>query len=161
MSEHDDSDSTSTSSIHEENENGSTSESEEDENEEGLGMYGNEPEYSDAEMLRARDENNENEGDIGNEEDESDAESVDLDSSRLENMHWCCCRNCDIMPTVMESKCCMEFERLLGAKLENGCVTSHPHFEDVALKEHILETSFIQHRRYHNNFVNVAGMSDK
>ena len=102
------------------------------------GMYGNEPEYSAAELAALDD-------DVINFEDDSDseAETSGLDSSRLDNLHWCSCRECSIMPTLNESKCCQEFGTLLGDKLSNDikCITKHPHFDDICMKRHILEQS--------------------
>ena len=31
-----------------------------------------------------------------------------LNSSRLENLHWCTCHHCIVMPTFIECKCCEE-----------------------------------------------------
>ena len=47
------------------------------------GMYGNEPEYSAVELMLM--------GDESPNEDHLESEGSDLDSSRLENMHWCSC----------------------------------------------------------------------
>ena len=87
---------------------------------EAEGMYGNEPEYMAAELLLLSDEANistDSEGGRGG----------DLNSSRLENMHWCTCAECSIMPTLPESKCCQEFKVLLEGKLsdEVTCITKH------------------------------------
>ena len=119
------------------------------------GMYGNEPEYSDVELQAQNDAPSNSESD-----DESDD---DLDSSRLENLHWCACGECSIMPTLGESKCCHEFATLLGEKLtdEVKCITKHLHFSDICLKTHILEASYIQHRRYRNNFADIQNIGNK
>ena len=120
------------------------------------GMYGNEPEYTEAEIASLGD-------DTELIESSSEGEASDLDSSRLENLHWCSCLECSIMPTLTESKCCQEFKSLLGDKLSNDikCITQHPHFEDICLKRHILEASYIQHRRYKNNFNDIENMTNK
>ena len=91
-----------------------------DSDSEPKGMYGNEPEYTAAELLLLSDEANistDSEGGRGS----------DLDSSRLENMHWCTCAECSIMPTLPESKCCQEFKVLLEGKSsdEVTCITKH------------------------------------
>ena len=80
------------------------------------GMYGNEPEYTAAELLLLSDEANIS----------TDSEG-DLDSSRLENIHWWTCVECSIMPTLPESKCCQEFKVLLEGKLsdEVTCIKKH------------------------------------
>ena len=72
--------------------------------------YVAEPEYTQAEL------------DSMNFDDGSDSESSseeDIDSSRLENMHWCTCQECSIMPSLIESKCCRETISLLNDKLES------------------------------------------
>ena len=57
-------------------------------------------------------------------ENEKSAESEDeLNSSRLENLRWCRCSHCIVMPTFIESKCCKEYEGLLGDKLEAAVVS--------------------------------------
>ena len=118
------------------------------------GMYGNEPEYTAAELLLL--------GDSCSATDSEGDDDSDLDSSRLENMHWCSCLECSIMPTLHESKCCREFKMLLGDKLTDGmkCITKHPHFDDICLKKHILEASYIQLRRYKNNFKEIENMNN-
>ena len=95
------------------------------------GMYGNEPEYTAAELLLLSDE--------ANISTDSEGRGSDLNSSRLENMHWCTCAECSIMPTLPESKCCQEFKVLLEGKLsdEVTCITKHAHFADICLKKHI------------------------
>ena len=120
------------------------------------GLYGNEPEYTEAEMELLEDATE-------NSASNSDGEGSDLDSSRLENLHWCSCSECSIMPTLSESKCCQEFKGLLGEKLSNDmrCITQHAHFEDICLKTHILEASYLQHRRYKNNFSDIENMTNR
>ena len=51
--------------------------------------YGNEPEYTEHEMNSLV----YSDGSETSEEDEKD-------SSRLENLHWCSCENCAIMPAL-------------------------------------------------------------
>ena len=126
----------------------------EDSNSEGvdqLCLYGNEPEYNDDEI--------QNIDDSSGETDDSE-EEMQLDSSRLENLHWCTCKNCGIMPTLVESKCCKEFRGMLGDKLET-CITLNPHFPDMCLKKHILDAAYIQNRRYHGKFTDIKLISNK
>ena len=60
------------------------------------------------------------------------SEESDLDSSRLENLHWCSCFECGIALTmrVQERKCCCECKSLLGDKLKDvKCITSNSEFK--------------------------------
>ena len=63
-------------------------------NEGGHCMYGNEPEYTTEEMRLLN---------IESDNEDSEEETNELDSSRLENLHWCSCLNCTVMPTFAES----------------------------------------------------------
>ena len=121
-------------------------------------MYGNEPEYSAQEMLAmAVDESQES---SGTDSDDSYNSMLDLDSSRMENLHWCRCTNCDVMDTLQECRCCKEFQELLvDDKFESiNCITEHPHFNDICLQTHVLEAAYMQNRRYNNryNIVNTT-----
>ena len=58
--------------------------------------YSNEPEYSKTELEAMKFSDNES-GDTSCSDDE-------MDSSCLENMHWCSCGECTIMPSLVESK---------------------------------------------------------
>ena len=58
-----------------------------DSSEDPEGMYGNEPEYSAAELALMAD----NEADSVSESDNDDED--DMNSSWLENLHWCSCFN--------------------------------------------------------------------
>ena len=42
--------------------------------------------------------------------DDSEDSENDLDSSRLENLHWCTCTHCCIMPLLVECKCCLDVQ---------------------------------------------------
>ena len=120
-------------------------------------MYGNEPQYT-AEELRNMDLSS-----PGDSEDSDSDDENHLDSSRLENLHWCGCGKCQIMPTLIESKCCKEFAELLGDKIpgRGKCITENEHFPDACLKTHILEWAYIQNRRYHNKFTETASISNR
>ncbi|XP_057290739.1 uncharacterized protein LOC130613407 [Hydractinia symbiolongicarpus] len=120
------------------------------------GCYDNEPEYTESQLKNICSSKTAN--DISDDEDE------DLDSSRLENLHWCKCKKCDIheLMTVKECKCCLEFTTLLGEKLEeNTCITLHKDFNILCLNRTVLETASIRHRRYQNNFKDIKSFQNK
>ena len=47
------------------------------------------------------------------------SEEEELDSSRLENLHWCTCGQYCVMSSLIESKCCRECSISLEGKLHN------------------------------------------
>lgn len=52
----------------------------------------------------------------------------ECDTSHLENLelHHCSFKNCSIMPLVIESKSCREYDNLLESKLKDvTCITKH------------------------------------
>ena len=66
--------------------------------------YAHEPEYTNEKLQKLLPTQ-----DISNDSSDDDNE---LDSSRLENLHWCKCKNhCEILSTLQECKCCQEFEQ--------------------------------------------------
>ena len=100
--------------------------------------YGKEPEYTEHEMNSLV----YSDGSETSEEDEKD-------SNRLENLHWCSCENCVIMPSIFESKCCQETKALLNEKLNNiKCITLNEDFRILCLYTTVLDTVLIQHHRY-------------
>ncbi|XP_053561494.1 P2X purinoceptor 7-like [Bombina bombina] len=44
---------------------------------------------------------------------ENQSYSIDENSIRLENLEWCLCGNCQLMPSIIESICCREKEEIL------------------------------------------------
>ena len=52
----------------------------------------------------------------------SSSQGDELNSSRLENLHWCTFHHCTLMPTFIECKCCEEFPDLLKDKLDDSCI---------------------------------------
>lgn len=116
------------------------------------GCYECEPEYTEEELKK-----------IGEVITESSSSEDDLDSSRLENLHWCYCGCCDIglTTTLVECKCCKEFN-ILSEKLENlSCITTHKDFGTLILTPSVLEISFIRHRHYQGNFKDFKDMNNK
>ena len=116
--------------------------------------YEYEPEFTEEEMKSISEQGHES---------SSSEDNSDLDSSRLENLHWCKCRNCVIglTFTVVECKCCQECT-ILDEKLQDiKCITQHKDFENLMLNPSVLELSFIRHRRYQNIYKTVTKMSNR
>ena len=67
----------------------------------------------------------------------SNSSSDELNSSRLQNLHWCTCHHCTVMPTFVECKCCEEFPELLKDKLNNACITDHKDFDVLCLHKSV------------------------
>ena len=74
----------------------------------------------------------------------SDDSALDEDllgSNRMENLHWCkCMSHCVILHTLIECKCCREYDKLLGSKLNNiECITQHEEFHTLCINKTVLE----------------------
>ena len=85
----------------------------------------NEPEYLEKEINAMNILENENFSD--------NSEESDLDSSRLENLHWCSGFEYGIALTmrVQECKCCCECKSLLGDKLKDVKCTVFEYFSSL------------------------------
>ena len=82
---------------------------------------------------------------LENEKFSDNSEESDLDSSRLENLHWYSGFECGIALTmrVQECKCCCECKSLLRDKLKDvKCITSNSEFHILCLNKIVLETAF-------------------
>ena len=113
------------------------------------------PEYSKEEL----DQMGIYEKDQDEESDESEEEEAD--SSRMENLHWCTCGECSLMPSLIESKCCRECPNLLEDKLNQvKCITQHEEFSILCLNPIVLNTAFVQYRRKKNNYRLVKSMNN-
>ena len=109
--------------------------------------YGNEPEYTEQGISKLSGLSNEI---------YSGSEDEEEDNSRLENLHWCTCQKCFILPSIYECKCCREPEALLNDKLNGiSCVTLNEDFKILCLNKTVLDTAFVQHRRYLKNFKKI------
>ena len=64
----------------------------------------------------------------------------------MENLHWCRCKNhCVILHTLVECKCCREYENLLSSKLQNiDCISQHEEFKTLCLNNTVLQTAFVR-----------------
>ena len=134
--------------------------SDEDWGYEGKSGYTCEPEYTKTELEKLGIKAIESDGDEA--VSSNDSSNEDFDSSRLENLHWCTCGHCCIMPSLVESKCCRECANLKEDKLDHvKCVAEHEEFETLCLNKIVLNTAFIQYRRYKNNYNLVKQMNNK
>ena len=116
--------------------------------------YEYEPEFTEEEMKSILEQGHES---------SSSEDYSDLDSSRLENLHWCKCRNCVIGLTFTELECkCYRECAILDEKLQDiKCITQHKDFENLMLNPSVLELSFIRHRRHQNIYKTVTEMSNR
>ena len=127
-----------------------------DETDEIGGFYGCEPEYTEGELKAILSE-------AENENSNTSSSECELDSSRLENLHWCRCRNCVIglTFTIDECKCCKECN-ILTEKLEGiSCITEHEEFKNLILNPTVLELAYITRRRHNNNYKDFTKISNK
>lgn len=74
----------------------------------------------------------------------SDEEETGVNFSRQENLHWCKCLYCTVMPTFIKCKCCEKFKDLLDDKLSAGYVTNHEDFDMLTLNKSALEMAVIK-----------------
>ena len=83
--------------------------------------------------------------------------------NRLENLYWCSCSSCQLMPSAIECRCCKEFQNILGEKLAKNinCVTQNSHFTDICIRRHVLETAYVQRRRYMKNYKEIKSLRNK
>lgn len=118
--------------------------------------YAHEPEYTQAELKNMSSHDDDT-------SELSEGEDEDMDSSRLENLHWCKCKNrCIIQPTLVECKCCREFDKLLASKLTKvECISLHEEFKILCLNPTVLETAYILHRRRRGIFKEFDKMLNK
>ncbi|XP_033646581.1 uncharacterized protein LOC117305813 [Asterias rubens] len=74
--------------------------------------------------------------------------------NRLGNSQWCLCGCCVAMPTVKESICCKEVERVVAKMdefvLDVDCITEHPGFSAVCLNLWVLETALWEYNQAYN-----------
>ena len=64
--------------------------------------YAGEPEYN-KEELKSMEFSDDTKSD-------SNEEETDLNPSSQENLHWCKCSDCIVMPTFIECRCCKKFQ---------------------------------------------------
>ena len=97
--------------------------------------YAHEPEYTESEIKKLPPL--QVSSDIS---DDSASDEDLLDSSRMENLHWCkCMSHCVILHTLIECKCCREYDKLLGSKLNNiECITQHEEFHTLCVNKNCI-----------------------
>ena len=71
--------------------------------------------------------------------DEKEDTLAGLDTSRMNNLKWCICGNCSIMPTVKESVCCKENPTFSLEMKESLCIINLGSFEKLCLDREVLE----------------------
>ena len=116
------------------------------------GCYENEPVYTEAELTQIKSDS------------ETSSSEEELDSSRLENLHWCSCECCVIFSPMLleECKCCKENVNLLANKLAGiKCITHNEDFKLLCLNKTVLETACIRQRRTENKFTDLKKFSNK
>ncbi|XP_076112427.1 P2X purinoceptor 7-like [Mytilus galloprovincialis] len=86
---------------------------------------------------------------------EDESEKLDMSTARrLQNISWCKCQNCSLMPTVQESKCCQE-TNIIDGKIEEAaitCITHHEGFVANCLNIYVLETSYYEYLQENGPF---------
>ncbi len=93
-------------------------------------------------------------GEATSSSDEDDLEEEE--DNRLDNLFWCQCGLCVLMPTQRESLCCREMWGHLVDKLnfeEHGihCISDHKDFESVCLNPAVLRVSLLMMCQYYQN----------
>ena len=109
--------------------------------------YVGEPEYN-KEELKSMEFSDDTKSD-------SNEEETDLNPSRQENLHWCKCSDCIVMPTFIECRFAKNFKDLLDDEL-SGCVTNHEAIDTLILYKSDLEIAFIV-----SNFPNILNGRSK
>lgn len=141
--------------------NTSDFESDEGESDDEIGgFYGDEPEYSKEEFQKIWSEAKQKQESSSSSSDRSDD---DLESSRLENLHWCKCRKCVIGMdfTLDECYCCQE-SGILAEKLQGiKCITEHKGFKDLVLSPYALEITLVVKRRQKKNFKKMKKITNR
>ncbi|XP_066932830.1 uncharacterized protein [Clytia hemisphaerica] len=137
------------------------SEGESDLSDDGIGgFYGDEPEYSKEEFKKILSEAKQKQESSSSSSDRSDD---DLDSSRLENLHWCKCRKCVIgMDFALEECLCCQECGILAEKLQGiKCITEHKGFNDYILSPYALEITLIVKRRQKKIFKKLKKITNR
>ncbi|XP_065892577.1 uncharacterized protein [Dysidea avara] len=86
-------------------------------------------------------------------EDESSSDEEQF--SKLPNdMSWCHCGNCKMMPTRKECICCCSIVEMVAKLEEVGatCITESEGFNAVCLNQWVLETAYYQYRQQYGKY---------
>ena len=67
----------------------------------------------------------------------------------------CHCGHCEIMPTVVECRCCCEIDEITNKFQECGstvhCITEHDGFEAVCLNLWVLQAAYFSYRQHYGS----------
>jgi hypothetical protein len=98
------------------------------------------------ERQRRADDHDDNNG--LSQSDEIRDDEMDISVDRLNDISWCGCQHCVILPTQLECLCCSEIENTKTLMDEENihCITEHSAFAMVCLNRHVLRTALIARR---------------
>ncbi|XP_053575143.1 P2X purinoceptor 7 [Bombina bombina] len=82
--------------------------------------------------------------DLNTQSTDQDGSEMEEDSQRLQNIDWCLCGKCKLMPTVIESFCCREMEEVVS-KIQEGhnCISEHDYHQNTKDREFLKRIALI------------------
>ncbi|XP_068105448.1 uncharacterized protein [Hyperolius riggenbachi] len=79
---------------------------------------------------------------------------------RVGNVHWCSCRNCEIMKTEEESVCCHDYKELHVKLADIGCITYDHEFQRRYLDKDVLSLNILSSRAESSQYLhNISSRS--
>lgn len=121
---------------------------------EGPRAYDFEPEFTEEELMLMMLGGRREEGEANLVADEMDID-VAPEPQRLNDVNWCQCTNCAVMPTLSECRCCLETQNVNLLIADNGCITQHEDFETVCLNRAVLRAVLIMRNDVRGHNVDV------